>query len=135
MFAPNPLQANRYLAARIVFADGRKHYVALPRLSQLGPWRAWINKRYRKYQHRIIDDGTLAFREDLARYLARRSHRVDRVPTRVILSYYEAAIPRHDRPELVTSPGWVDYTALLRHKAKYTATVMLDYTVQEKDLL
>jgi hypothetical protein len=131
MFAPNPLQFNRYVAATVTFRDGRREEVGFPRLSQLNLFEAWIQKRYRKYQHRIADEPVQAFREDLARYVARQVATPDRVPARVDILEYQSPIPRHDRPR---GTGWIDYTALLRDNARYAPKLLLEYAVRAEDL-
>jgi hypothetical protein len=131
MFAPNPLQFNRYVAATVIFRDGSREEYGFPRLSQLNVIEAWIQKRYRKYQHRIADENSPAFREDLARYIARQVSRPDRVPARVAIYDYQSPIPRHNR---VRAPGWIDYTALLRDHARFNPKLLLEYAVRPEDL-
>jgi hypothetical protein len=131
MFAPNPLQFNRYVAATVTFRDGSRMEYGFPRLSQLDMIDCWIEKRYRKYQHRIADEPVAAFREDLARYVARQVATPGRVPARVAIVEYQSPIPRHNRPR---EAGWVDYTAILRDHARFTPKLLLDYAVREGDL-
>lgn len=131
MFAPNPLQINRYVAATVTFRDGRREEFGFPRVSQLGFFQGWLDKRYRKYQHRIADEPSPAFREDLARYIARRMNRADNPPVRVTIYDYQSPIPRHDRPK---PEGWVDYPALLRRESRFHGVLLLDYRVRPGDL-
>lgn len=131
MFAPNPLQINRYVAATVTFRDGRQEEFTMPRLSQLGVIDCWIEKRYRKYQHRIAEERAPAFREDLARFVARRFATAGNPPLRVAIFEYQSPIPRHDRVKL---PGWIDYTSLLRDNAVFSRKPLLDYVVRPGDL-
>ena len=130
MFAPNPLQINRYVAATVTLRDGRQVEYGFPRLSQLDVLQCWIEKRYRKYQHRIAEEPVKAYREDLARFIARRAGTRENPAVRVILFEYQSPIPRHDRSR---TPGWVDYTELLRDHARFTRAVMLDYVLGPRD--
>lgn len=131
MFAPNPLQINRYVAAVVTLRDGRKVPYSFPRLSQIGFFEGWIEKRYRKLQHRIAEEPVAAFREDLARFIARRVGDSTNPPVRVELFDYQSPIPRHDRPK---TGGWTDYTSLLRDRATFTPVPLLDYRVRPEDL-
>lgn len=131
MFAPNPLQINRYVAATVTLRDGRQVEFGFPRLSQLGPWQCLIQKRYRKYQHRIAEEPVPAFREDLARYIARRAGRPENPAVRVTIYEYQSPIPRHDRRR---NPGWVDYVDLLRDHARFTRCVLFDMHLRPEDL-
>lgn len=138
MFAPDPLQVNRYVNATITFQDGSTKFFDLPRLSQLNFLEAWIEKRYRKLQERIISEKGPGFRSDLCRYMARKMFiDKDNPPVRVELNEFDSPIPRHDRPELKgpEKKHWVDYTKLLRVNAQHTKKVLLDYTVKAEDLL
>lgn len=131
MFAPNPLQINRYVAATVTFRDGSCAEYGMPRLSQLGPIDALLEKRYRKYQHRIADEPLPAFREDFARYIARRMNRAGNPPVRVAIYDYQSPIPRHDRPG---ASGWIDYTTLLRRDSQFSGVPLIDYRVRPGDL-
>jgi hypothetical protein len=131
MFAPNPLQINRYVAATVTLRDGTRVEYGFPRLSQLGIVQCWIQKRYRKYQHRIADEPVPAFRADLARYIARRTGTKDNPAVRVILYEYQSPIPRHNRAR---EPGWVDYTEILRDHARFTRNVLFEYVPRPEDL-
>ena len=131
MFAPNPLQINRYVAATVTYRDGGHDEFAFPRLSQMGSMEAWIEKRYRKYQHRIAEENVPAFREDLARYIARHRNPPGNPPVRVQVYDYQSPIPRHDRPG---ASGWVDYTTLLRQESRFTGVPLIDYRVRPEDL-
>lgn len=133
MFAPNPLQINRYVAATVTYRSGREAEFSFPRLSQLGGIEAWIEKRYRKYQHRICDENVAAYREDLARFIARRMVRSGDPPVRVRIYEYRSAIPRHDRFGADARP-WVDYIGLLRDGAAFQPQSMIDYRVRPGDL-
>ncbi len=131
MFAPNPLQINRYVAATATLRDGREQEYSFPRLSQLGVLQCWIQKRYRKYQHRIVEEPALGYRQDLARFIARRVGDGANPPVRVIVYEYQSPIPRHDRRR---EPGWIDYTEILRDHAKFSRRVLVDYFVRSEDL-
>lgn len=131
MFAPNPLQTNRYVAATVTLRDGRKVPYSFPRLCELGIVEGWVEKRYRKYQHRIAEEPVQAYRIDLARYIARRLHDPANPPVRVEIFDYQSPIPRHDRPK---SEEWTDYTSLLRNPARFTPVPLLDYQVRPEDL-
>jgi hypothetical protein len=131
MFAPNPLQINRYVAATVTLRDGRKVPYSFPRLSQIGYFEGWIEKRYRKLQHRIAEEPVRAYREDLARFIARRVGDPANPPVRVELFDYQSPIPRHDRPR---TAEWIDYTSLLRDQARFTPVPLLDYRVRPEDL-
>jgi hypothetical protein len=131
MFAPNPLQINRYVAATVTLRDGRRLEYSFPRLSQLGVIDCWLEKRYRKYQHRIAEEAVPAFREDLARFIARRSGTKENPAVRVTVYEYQSPIPRHDRAR---RPGWIDYTRMLRDEARFTRAVLIDYLVRPEDL-
>ena len=133
MFAPNPLEFNRFVAATVTFRDGRREEYGFPRLSQLDVLHAWIEKRYRKLQHRIAEENVAAFREDLARYIARRVNDCRNPPIRVTLYDYRSPIPK---PECA-GPGaseWVDYSKLLRDDARFTGILLLDYAIRPEDL-
>lgn len=135
MFAPDPLQINRYVAATVTFQNGATRLYTFPRLSQLNWLEAWVEKRYRKLQHRIAENKSPLVKQDLARFIARRTHDPANPPIRVVLTLYEAPIPRHDRPEVSgPAPAWVDYTRLLRQEARTSETKLLDYRVQPEDL-
>jgi len=133
MFAPNPLQINRYLGARVIFGRGNLKEYTFPRLSKMDIFEAWTQKRYRKYQQRMADLKNPAYAEDAARWIARQMNEPGNPPVRVTLFLYESPIPRHNRPEL-RDAGWVDYTALLRHQAVFVPTIAVDYLVQPEDL-
>lgn len=138
MFAPDPLQVNRYVNATVTFQDGSTKIFDLPRLSQLNFLEAWIEKRYRKLQERIIGENGPGFRNDLCRYMARKLFvDKDNPPLRVELNEFDSPVPRHDRSDLKgpNAPAWVDYTKLLRVDAQYTKKLLLDYTVKPEDLL
>lgn len=130
MFAPNPLQFNRYVAATVILQDGRQEDYVFPRLSQLNGIQCWIQKRYRKYQHCIAETPAQSFRQDLARYIARQTRTADKRPVRVVIYEYRSEIPRHDRTR---EPGWIDYTAILRRHARYTRSLLLDYVLRPED--
>ena len=136
MFAPDPLQVNRYVGGTIYFKDGSHKDFTIPRLSQMNFLQAWVHKRYRKLSQRLIEDSNPVFRTGLARYMARHENHPDNPPTRVVLNQFDSPIPRHDRAEVrgPNAPKWINYTKLLRDDAKYNATVMIDYSVKEEDL-
>jgi hypothetical protein len=137
MFAPNPLQSNRYLGAIIHFNDGATKRFDFPNFSRLGYFEAHIQKRSRKFQQRIMEETTPGFRADLCRTIARRfAQDPGTPPTRVVLNEYRFDIPRHDREELKdpNRPKWINYTKLLRHRASYRTILLLDYTVRPEDL-
>lgn len=133
MFAPNPLEFNRFVAATVTFRDGRREEYGFPRLCQLDGLHAWVEKRYRKLQHRIADENVAAFREDLARYIARRVNEGRNPPVRVTLYDYRSPIPKPDRAGL-DPREWVDYSKLLREDARFTGILLLDYAVRPEDL-
>lgn len=54
MFAPNPLNANRFIAADLVFERGNRKEFVFPRLSELGVWDSWLEKRWRKLAQRLM---------------------------------------------------------------------------------
>jgi hypothetical protein len=131
MFAPNPLQINRYVAATVTLRDGRKVPYSFPRLCELGLLEGWIEKRYRKFQHRIADEPVQAYRIDLARFIARRIHDPANPPVRVELFDYQSPIPRHDRPN---REAWTDYSSLLRDPARFVPVPLVNYEVRPEDL-
>lgn len=137
MFAPDPLQVLRYVAADVTLRSGaRAPAFEFPRLGQFNFLHAWIEKRYRKYQLQIAGERTPAFLEDLARWVARQRRNPADPPVHVTLFNCECPIPRHDRPELSRPdrPAWIDYTRLLRDEAHYNRYVMLEYDVKPGDL-
>lgn len=131
MFAPDPLQINRYTSATVTFRDGTRAQFGFPRLCRLDVLSAWVQKRYRKYQHRIAEEPSPAFRRDLARYIARQMSRPGNPAVRVQVYDQRSAIPRHDRPG---ADLWVDYTRLLREDATFTPVLLVDYRVRPEDL-
>lgn len=136
MFSPNPLQINRYVGAQVAFERGNWKQYTFPRLSQMNFMEAWVEKRYRKLQQRLIDENKVPYHEDVARWIARELREPGNKPVRVTLFVYESPIPKHDREELqaADAPSWIDYTDLLRTKAKYSPKLLVDYFVQPKDL-
>lgn len=136
MFSPNPLQVNRYVGAQVAFERGNWKQYTFPRLSEMNFMEAWVEKRYRKLQQRLIDENKVPYHEDVARWIARELHEPGNKPVRVTLFVYEAPIPKHDREELhaADAPAWIDYTDLLRTKAKYSPKLLVDYFVQPQDL-
>lgn len=128
MFAPNPLQHNRYVTATVLRRDGSTEPYAFPRLSEVGVAEAWVQKRYRRYQHAIVEHPVPAFRADLARYIARRVHRPGNPPVRVVLHVHESPIPRHDVPSDVPA------SVRVKDPARYVTRVLLDYAVRPGDL-
>lgn len=131
MFAPNPVQTNQYLGAHVIFERGNWKEYTLPRLDQMGWLEAWSEKRYRKLKNRLIDEKSRDYTQDLARWIAREMSEPGNRAIRVSVTLYDAPIPRHDRRDLA---GWTDYTALLREKAVYSPSLLLDYFVQPGDL-
>jgi hypothetical protein len=136
MFAPNPLQTNRYLGAQVILERGSVRDYTLPRLEEMSWPRAWVEKRYRKLKNRLLDENRRELYEDLARFIARGLNEPGNPPVRVTLFAYESPIPRHDREELKgpNAPPWVDYSLLLREQARFSPRVLLDYFVQPGDL-
>lgn len=136
MFAPNPLQINRYVNATVVYQDGSEKIFNLPRLSQLNMFEAWIQKRWRKYQHRLIDENGPGFRDDFARYVARKMYTdPNNPPVKIILNQFDAPIPRHDRKQVKGKKNlWVNYTKRLRYKAQYKKIESLQHEVKPEDL-
>lgn len=136
MFAPDPLQANRYVNGRVVFRDGKKKIFHLPRLSRLNYLQATLEKRYRKFQHRIVEEGEIAYREELARFMARKMNTdSSNQPVKVFIENHEAPTPRHDRPEVARGKrSRINYTRLLRKPSTYKTTVLLEYEVKPEDL-
>ncbi|HXX93753.1 MAG TPA: hypothetical protein VEN81_08970 [Planctomycetota bacterium] len=136
MFAPNPLQTNRYLQAHVLLERGAGREYTMPRLETLGWLEGWLQKRYRKLKNRLLDEDRRELYEDLARFIARRSGDPGNLPVRVTVFAYESPLPRHDRPELLgpTAPAWVDYSSLLRDQARYSPRLLVDYFVRPGDL-
>lgn len=135
MFAPNPLQVNRYVDAEITFKDGSAKIFALPRLSRLNYWEAWIEKRYRKYQHRLVEETVPGYHEDFARYVAKKMFSdLQNPPVKVKVQSHESPLPRHDRREVGERKGKINYTRLLRHLAQYNTVVLVDYVVKPGDV-
>lgn len=136
MFAPDPLRANRYVIGRVVYQDGKEAAYGFPRLSKMNYLEATLEKRYRKFQHRIVEERVIAYREEIARYIARRMNDDPaNPPVKVILENREAPIPRHDRPEMRSGKKkHVNYARLLRKPSTYKTTALLEYTVKPKDL-
>lgn len=136
MFAPNPVQTNQHLGAHVIFERGNWKEYTLPRLDQMNWVEAWIEKRYRKLKNRLIDEKRPEFYEDLARWIARQMSEPNNRVTRVSVMLYDAPIPRHDRKELGDphTASWVNYTELLREKAVYSPTLVIDYFVKPEDL-
>ena len=136
MFAPAPVQSNRYVEAAVLFQDGNWRDYAFPRLGQMNCLEAWIEKRWRKIEQNMFDPDFRPYDEGVARWVARQMDRPDNHPVRVSILLYEAAIPRHDREELQgpTAPAWIDYPVLLRDKTRYAKKVVCDYAVKPGDL-
>lgn len=137
MFAPDPFQFIIFISATVHFRNGQTEEFVLPRLDQLGVFDAWIQKRYRKYQHNIIGEEWAAYRPDLARHIARQLHRDSQnPPDHVTIIHNTASLPRHDRQELrgKNAPLWIDYAQLLREVPQFTQSVLLNYSVQPEDL-
>ena len=136
MFAPVPVQTNRYVEAAVLFQDGNWKDHCFPRLSQMNFLEAWVEKRWRKIEQNMFDPEFRPYDEDVARWVARQMDQPDNHPIRVSLILYEAAIPRHDREELQgeNAPKWTDYPTLLRDKTRYAKRVVLDYAVKTGDL-
>jgi len=136
MFAPAPVQANRYVEATVLFQDGNWLDYAFPRLGQMNFLEAWIEKRWRKIEQNMFDPDFRPYDEDVARWIAREMDRPGNHPVRVSVLLFEAAIPRHDRDELQgpKAPAWIDYPVLLRDKTRYDKKVMVDYAVKPGDL-
>jgi hypothetical protein len=136
MFAPTPVQTNRYVEAAVLYQDGNWRDYAFPRLGQMNFLEAWIEKRWRKIAQNMFDPEFRPYDLDVARWVAREMDRPDNHPVRVSLILYEAAVPRHDREELqgTNGPKWIDYPTLLRDKTKYAKKVVVDYAVRSEDL-
>jgi hypothetical protein len=136
MFAPNPLQTNRFVGAQVFLERGSWRDYTLPRLEEMGWIQACLEKRYRKLKNRLLDENRRELYEDLARFIARRSNEPGNPPVRVTLFAYESPIPRHDREELKqpNAPAWVDYALLLREQARFSPRLLLDYFIQPGDL-
>lgn len=136
MFSPNPLQINRYVGAHVSFERGNWKQYTFPRLSEMNFMEAWVEKRYRKLQQRLVDENKMPYHEDVARWIARELREPGNKPVRVTLFVFESPIPKHDREELqaADAPAWIDYTDLLRKKAQYSPKLLLDYFVQPQDL-
>ena len=136
MFAPNPVQTNQYLGAHVIYERGNWKEYTLPHLDQMNWVESWIEKRYRKLKNRLIDEKRPEFYEDLARWIARQESQPGNRVARVSVILYDSPIPRHDRKDLGdphTAP-WINYTELLREKATYSPTLVLDYFVKPGDL-
>lgn len=136
MFAPAPVQTNRYVEAAVLFQDGNWRDYEFPRLGQMNFVEAWIEKRWRKIGQNMFDPDFRPYDEDVARWIARQMDRPGNHPIRVSLLLHEAAIPRHDREELTKpdAPQWIDYPVLLRDKTRYDKKVISDYAVKPGDL-
>jgi len=136
MFAPNPVQRNQYLGAHVIFERGNWKEYTLPRLDQMNWVEAWLEKRYRKLKNRLIDEKRPEFFEDLARWIARQQSESGNRVTRVSVFMYDSPIPRHDRKDLGDphTAAWVNYSEILREKAVYSPTLVLDYFVKPGDL-
>lgn len=134
LFAPNPMHFNRHLGGRVTHRSGRWSEFTLPRVEQLGYFRAHLEARYREYQYGLT--GSLAALEDLARFCARDRNDPADPPVRVTLHAFQFDIPRHDRPALRApgEPPWVDYSRLLRDPALVGKYMLLDYHVKLEDL-
>jgi hypothetical protein len=136
MFAPAPVQTNRYVEAAVLFQDGNWRDYRFPRLGQMNFLEAWIEKRWRKIQQNMFDPDFQPYFEDVARWIARQMDQPGNHPTRVSILLYEAAIPRHDREELrgEAAPRFVDYPRLLRDETRYAKKLACDYSVRPGDL-
>ena len=134
LFAPNPMHFNRHLGGRVTYRSGRWREFTLPRVEQLGYFRAHLEARYREYQYGLT--GPLAALEDLARFCAREHNDPADPPVRVTLHAFQLDVPRHDRPALRApgAPPWVDYSRLLRDPALVGRYTLLDYAVKPEDL-
>ena len=127
-FAPDPLQHNRFVTATVVRRDGRIERREFPRLDRLGVREAWIEKRWRRYQHALIEHPLPAVRADAARRLAREADDPANPPVRVRLEAHESPIPRHDRPSARPASERV------KDPSRYAVRVLLDYAVRPEDL-
>lgn len=136
MFAPAPVQTNRYVEAAVRFQDGNWMDYEFPRLGQMNFAEAWLEKRWRKIGQNMFDSDFRPYDEGVARWIARQMDRPGNHPIRVSIVLHEAAIPRHDRAELQgpNAPAWIDYPVLLRDKTKYDKKVVCDYAVKPGDL-
>ncbi len=130
MFAPNPLQENRYVSATISHKDGSIETWAFPRLRDYGTFWSMVYKRTRKYTQNLYDQGNRAFFADFAQWIARQHSTAANPVVKVTVIKNTAVIPAYDR---AGKKDWIDYTHLLREQ-KTQAETLIDYDVAPGDL-
>jgi hypothetical protein len=130
MFAPDPLQENRYLSVSERFADGSTRSAELPRVMRMSPLVSWFEKPESKYAQNMFEERPLPMRQDLARYWGRRlAEGAPTAPVEVTLYKHWAPIPRHDRPG-ANQPA--DYYHLLRDQGAYHVAPIVTLSLEDK---
>jgi len=90
MFAPDPPTSDRDLVVILKLPSGAALVWEPPRLHTLSRWDAFLEFRYRSYEHDILyDEDSPACRAALAEYLLRKYDFDDQRPLAVAFSYLD----------------------------------------------
>ena len=84
MFAPQPKNANTWVEAIVLYADGNTGVWKFPRMEQLSLSERYIKERYRKYTDNLKEDPFAALWPDAARKIARLNN-TGPSPVRMVL--------------------------------------------------
>jgi hypothetical protein len=120
MFAPSPKSANTYVEAQIVYKDGTREVLSLPRMELLGLQGKFFKERYRKFADNLVDERFDLMLPDVARHIARSKSTPENPVKLVVLVFNFSFIAPGPDGSLVSQP-WD------RH-------VLLGYGVRPEDL-
>lgn len=120
MFAPSPKSANTYVEARIVYKDGTREVLTLPRMEFLGLREKFFKERYRKFADNLVDERFDLMLPDVARHIARSKSTPGNPVKLVVLVFNFSFIAPGPDGSLVAQP-WDQH-------------VLLGYGVRPEDL-
>ena len=120
MFAPSPKSANTYLEAQILYKDGTREVLTLPRMEQLSLSDKFFKERYRKFTDNLVDERYDLMLPDVARHIARSKSRQGNPVKLVVIVYNYSLIAPGPDGSLVSQP-WDQH-------------VLLGYGVRPEDL-
>jgi hypothetical protein len=104
MFAPNPVNINAHLEAKITFQDGTQSTWKFPRMDQMGYFERYLKERYRKWSSdRVRLDSYSATWKNTAQYIARIYDGSSGPPKKIQLIRYWAEIPP-PQPNSIVQP-------------------------------
>lgn len=105
MFAPDPATSDRDLVVVLKLPSGAGLVWEPPRLHELSWWDAFLEFRYRSYEHAILyGEGSSACRAALAEYLLRKYDFGGDRPQAIVLSYVDRQLAPPGRKDPTPPP-------------------------------